>query len=380
MALPEEARLQCLFARVLRVALATPFVLTACADPPPSKTLDASVESGTVFVPSSGGSPSGFATSTRDACTPQGSALVTVRFDGGADLYNVERFPCGVPADIPPIDGGCRFSVPDCQRLCVDYGACGCRARDASCSTGAITAGSATIYCDLDCVGSIGRKPSGLVASLSPAATTLLGAYFATAAHLEAASVYAFEELGAALRRLGAPAVLVGAAARAARDERRHAAMTGKLAARFGGRPEPVRCGAPQLASALDVALDNAREGCVRETYGALVAHFQAARAEDAQIRRALATIAVDETRHAALAWAVARWIRVRLSPSESTQVDRAFAEGLDVLKRGANDVPRELVESAGVPTSSERTALLAGFERELFAASGLSQRALIVT
>lgn len=375
MAFPEEARLQRVFAQVLRVALAAPFALTACADPPAAKTLDASVESGTISDPSSGGS-----SSTRDACTPQGSALITVRFDGGADLYNVERFPCGVPADIPPIDGGCRFSVPDCQRLCVDYGACGCRAWDASCPTGTVTPGSTTIYCDLDCVGSIGRKPSGLLAPLSPAATTILGAYFATAAHLEAASVYAFEELGAALRRLGAPAALVRSAARAAHDERRHATMIGKLAARFGGRPEPVRCGAPRLASALDVALDNAREGCVRETYGALVAHFQAARADDAQIRRTLATIAVDETRHAALAWAVARWIRARLSPSESRQVDQALGEGLDALKQGANEVPRELVESAGMPKSSDRDALLAGFERELFATSRFVGCALIVT
>jgi len=375
MALPEEARLHRVFARVLRVALAAPLALTACADPSTAKTLDASVESGTISDPSSGGS-----SGVLDACTPQGSALITVRFDGGADLYNVERFPCGLPADIPPVDGGCRFSVPDCQRLCVDYGACGCRARDASCPTGSITPGTVTIYCDLDCVGSIGRKPSGLLAPLAPAATTVLGAYFATAAHLEAASVYAFEQLGAALRRLGAPSALVRAAARAARDERRHATMTGRLAARFGGRPEPVRCGAPRLASALEVALDNAREGCVRETYGALVAHFQAARAEDAQIRRALATIAVDETRHAALAWAVARWIRTRLSPSESRQVDHALAEALDALKQGANDVPRELVASAGVPTSSDRNALLAGFERELFAASGFTQRAPVVT
>jgi len=55
-------------------------------------------------------------------------------------------------------------------------------------------------------------------------------------------------------------------------------------------------------------------EGCVRETFGALEATFQAKNANDPQIRRVMRRIAEDETRHAALAWRVAAWIEPRLS------------------------------------------------------------------
>ena len=53
---------------------------------------------------------------------------------------------------------------------------------------------------------------------------------------------------------------------------------------------------------------ENAREGCVRETFGALIAMHQAERAGDPIIRRAMRRIAEEETRHAELAWEVASW------------------------------------------------------------------------
>ena len=60
-------------------------------------------------------------------------------------------------------------------------------------------------------------------------------------------------------------------------------------------------------ASPNPIALENATEGCVRETYGALVAHRQANIATDRSIRCMMQTIATDETNHAGLAWDVKR-------------------------------------------------------------------------
>lgn len=57
---------------------------------------------------------------------------------------------------------------------------------------------------------------------------------------------------------------------------------------------EPVT--APNLEA---LALENAVEGCVRETFGALCGGYQAARAADPVVRRTLAQITRDETTHA---------------------------------------------------------------------------------
>src|SRR5205823_490342 len=55
----------------------------------------------------------------------------------------------------------------------------------------------------------VGRRPAGLV-QLSPAEeSSVLGAYFAETAYLEAASIVAFERLGAELRAHGAPEALI---------------------------------------------------------------------------------------------------------------------------------------------------------------------------
>ncbi|MEO8874282.1 MAG: ferritin-like domain-containing protein, partial [Polyangiaceae bacterium] len=90
-------------------------------------------------------------------------------------------------------------------------------------------------------------------------------------AFLEAVSVHAFDRLEHELHAHGAQADLLLDARRARRDEERHTAMMTKLAARHGTyaqmpaapKPTPIR-------SLVEIALENAVEGCVRETYGAL--------------------------------------------------------------------------------------------------------------
>src|SRR5262249_18706716 len=140
--------------------------------------------------------------------------------------------------------------------------------------------GNVDIDCSL-CPGGVGRIPAGLArprrrrAASPGVAPSTLGAYFADAAHLEDASVHAFRRLRRELLAHGAPPRLLRAAERAARDEIRHARLTGRLARRFGG--DLCRARVKKLATRpLDeVAIENAVEGCVRETFGAMVATFQ---------------------------------------------------------------------------------------------------------
>ncbi len=54
--------------------------------------------------------------------------------------------------------------------------------------------------------------------------------------------------------------------------------------------------------------MENAVEGCVRETYGAVRGLVEAQTSRDRGIRHARKSIAADECRHAELAWAVHAW------------------------------------------------------------------------
>lgn len=163
----------------------------------------------------------------------------------------------------------------------------------------------------------IGRRPEGLLPTAAVHRSVTLGRYFADAARLEAASVYAFERLACELTALGAPGALVARAVQSALDEVRHARVTADLARRFGSEPLPADVAALRPRSALQIALENAVEGCVRETYGALLAHYQAQAALDPHVRQAMQQIADDETRHAELSWHVARWLEPQLTHAE---------------------------------------------------------------
>jgi hypothetical protein len=224
-----------------------------------------------------------------------------------------------------------------------------------------------TISCDL-CNG-VGRRPKGLCATRFERAKGALGDYLARAAHLEAASVLAFHALGDELRAHGAPRALVEMAERSARDEVSHARVTERLARRHGGATRKPRTAGKKSVRALEaIARENAVEGCVRETFGAMVATWQAAHAGDLELRAAMKKIAVDETRHAALAWETAKWLDARLDAAARNRVKRARDRA---VKRLAKDVtralPRELVRDAGLPTPARAGTFVRAMEAALW-------------
>ena len=102
-----------------------------------------------------------------------------------------------------------------------------------------------------------------------------MGSHFARAACLEAAAVDAFRWLRDELVAQ-APKRLVRAASRAIRDEMRHVRVTSALARRFGEEAITPPAPPPRVVRPLlRLALDNAVEGCVRETYSALECLWQ---------------------------------------------------------------------------------------------------------
>jgi len=211
-----------------------------------------------------------------------------------------------------------------------------------------------------------GRRPAGLRgAERRP--HEAFARHLADAAWLEAASITAFRELRRELRRHGAPRRLLRAASRSVRDERRHARASRALARRFGVPVAPVQSQSSAPRSLLEIALENAVEGCVRETWGALIALRQAERATEPAVRTSMRRIAPDEVRHAELAWAVDRWLTPRLTPSERAQVRAARASALSELQRDARVVPdSDVCLRLGLPSAEESTALLAAFAKSL--------------
>jgi hypothetical protein len=234
--------------------------------------------------------------------------------------------------------------------------------------------GAIVVECG-SCVGIAGRRPNGLKkagsrkSGASPIEADAVGKYFAEAAHLEAASIYAFRILHRELAALEAPQDLLEAATRAEADEVKHARMTRKLARAHGGTPPKVRLVKKANRSLEAIALENAVEGCVRETYAALLAMWQAEHAQDLEIAEAMKEIAVDETRHAALAWSVAEWADEHLDAQARQRVIAAKNKAIsDLANEIAVEPHADLISRAGMPTALQQKYLLAEMTKALAA------------
>lgn len=207
---------------------------------------------------------------------------------------------------------------------------------------------------------SVGRRPQGLEPAASSSSASSLGDFFAQAAHLEAASVHAFRYLHEELTELGAPEALLARVEQARRDEVRHARTTARLARRFGGTVARARVRPRAPRSILEMALENATEGCVGETYGAVVASYQALTAEDAEVRAAMLRIAQDETAHAQLSWDLLAFYAERLTPEECAEVEAARARAIASLRHDLAVEPTlALRTAAGLPPAAVAQRLL---------------------
>jgi hypothetical protein len=214
----------------------------------------------------------------------------------------------------------------------------------------------------------IGRKPEGLLARAGDESGTLVGAHLARAAELEAASVLAFLTLKAELEAHGAPRRLVQRATAAARDEVRHARTMTALALRFGGRPEPRRIRVEPIRSLAAMARENLWEGCVTETWGALVGRHQAGSARLPAVRRVFAGIARDELRHAALSWDLQSWFDARLSRAERRGIRDEARARLTALGASLDSAePREVQSELGLPAPTVARSLFGILEQRLW-------------
>jgi hypothetical protein len=366
----EERRLRRVLKRALWIAAATPIAIPfACSSQDTSSKRGSGEDAAghPISVGSGEGSAMSGGASDGDpvdaSCAPEPYTP-----DPPVMCGNYMRLPCGLPPGIEQV-GDCFFYLNDCGLMCPGL-YFNCHVVDNFCVDGGIMTeptGAVLIDC-VTCPGAAGRVPAGLARARRARAASALGEYFAVTTHLEAASVHAFRRLHGELAAHRAPARLLRAARRAQRDEVRHARLAGRMARRFGGAP--VRPHVKPLAPrGLDVvAIENAVEGCVRETFGALVVSFQAANARDPEIARLMASIARDETRHAALSWAIARWAWRRLDAEARAALVAQCRGAIESLRRAADTgVADDLVVRAGLPNAEQHRALVGALEEQLW-------------
>jgi hypothetical protein len=250
-------------------------------------------------------------------------------------------------------DAGVMLPDPACAKACSLTEVTHCRLEPGD--------GGAQLACDVpaqpgQCGG--GRRTRG-VGLGRVIASTPVGDYFGACAALEAASVRSFRRLRSELGWLGAPRSLLRACGRAARDEARHARVLSALARREGGRVGAAREEPLAPRSLEELATENAVEGCVNETFGALLAQWQATHAAGNDVRGVLVHVARDETQHAALAWSMAAWLEQRLSPAARARVRTARTRARERLVEQLSAAPHATLIARGVlPPPSEALAL----------------------
>jgi hypothetical protein len=210
-----------------------------------------------------------------------------------------------------------------------------------------------------------GRRPLGHQEAAECADD--LGGYLARCAHLERASVVAFDQLSDWLAERGAPEALIARCRLAARQERDHARVIGDLAAHHGGERLAVEQ-EDVPADLLTVALHNATEGCVQEVWAALLAQWKAEHAQDTALRSAYARIAADEAAHGQLAWDLHGWLMARLSEVERVQVMDAQRHALGRLPELARRQVARFPAVLGLPAPVLAAELAAGLGLRLAA------------
>ncbi len=214
------------------------------------------------------------------------------------------------------------------------------------------------------------RRPEGLVVTWQgdrSAPRHDLGSYFASCACLEAASVVAFTHLVADLKSRRAPPALVDMAERAQEDGMLHAERTMRLARQFAKPPTSFAVKKRRVRTRVEIARDNAAEGCVREAFGAAVGLWQAKHAKGKDVREAFALMGTNKLRHVELAWTAAEWLDRSLDARERASVETARTTALTALQNEiALPLAPVLVDVAGVPPMQTALSLFDAIKKQI--------------
>lgn len=212
-----------------------------------------------------------------------------------------------------------------------------------------------------------GRKPPGLLSDGNTfVGNSAIGNWWARLCHLEDAAVHAFVQLAKELAALRAPRNLIDRALEAADDERKHVQMTKAMAIRHGVIPQTAQCAPTQLRDLWSLALDNATEGCIQESFAALQTQWQSTKATDFISAWVLNKIGEDETRHGELSWEIHAWCCEQLTSENKRQLEKAQKATLLDLCTREHSTDNTGFETIGAPTNEEFITLANQFAHEV--------------
>jgi hypothetical protein len=227
--------------------------------------------------------------------------------------------------------------------------------------------------------------PNGLHLKNGSAATqssvNVLGQYLADMTAMETAAITAFYNLSLELEAYDAPADLIARARQAVLEETRHSEMAALLAASFDAEMPEVTVDDFCLRSLYEIAIENAVEGCVNETFAAACGLWQSEYAQLYVFRKVIGHITEEEMGHAALSWEIHQWIMPQLSEAQQEQIRLAQAEAVDSLvsdfKQESNPV---LQQAFGLPTKDDAARLFTQLKNSVWEVISLpaSKRALV--
>lgn len=197
-----------------------------------------------------------------------------------------------------------------------------------------------------------------------------LAAAWSRRAQFEHASIASFARFTMQLLSIGAPPELVDRAQRATGEELRHAMSALGIASSLAGEALAFGdldiAGAPVQESLGDIVVATVIEGCVGETIAAMEARACADEALDPEIREALSRIALEESEHAALAWAFVGWALAR-DPSLAGTVRTAFQSAFAAAAAPPEEALPDAVQTGhGFLAASEIRSLRASALREV--------------
>jgi hypothetical protein len=296
--------------------------------------------------------PGGVMTDTTTDVQVTNAQIISAQLPGGLD--------CQELCLVEPTSA----TVLDCKDLGVSDGGAGG-------SGGSAAAGDHTVQCHLQetslCVGRHHEALRGRAGGEGPHAAA---AWLDRAARAEASSVAAFTLLHDELAALGAPDDLLAACREASGEEARHARVMRALAGAAGAaETSPAVETAPRRRSLFDLARENAVEGCVHETFAALIGLHQAWHAPDGSMRRAMAGVARDEIQHGELAWRIHAWACARLSPAEVEAVMVALRDAAARLvdEPAGAELPASARRALGLPAPEDEAELARAVRERLW-------------
>ncbi|MCY1010344.1 hypothetical protein OV079_33215 [Nannocystis pusilla] len=227
-------------------------------------------------------------------------------------------------------------------------------------ATKVIVACTLPAYCE-------GRRHACVTSRGERAEAEPAGAWLARAAHDEAASVHAFRSLARELAAWGAPAELLARIDAAVADEVRHAEVVANAARARGAEVTPPTHVALAVRELLAIAVENAVEGCVRETWAALSAAHQARFAAEPALRTMYEEIAADEARHAELAWAIDAWLMGQLDAAGRAAVASARRAAIAELQASLGLLEEPALRVLGLPPAATAVRLCGELDAALW-------------